>query len=341
MKAFSSKLFSPNPRLHRYIWPVAGLLLLLIINLFISPEFFAVEIKDGRLYGSLIDVLNRAAPIALLTIGMTLVIATGGVDLSVGSVMAIAGAVSAWLIISGVESLTLIVGGGLAAGLLGGMINGSLVGYLKIQPIVATLILMVAGRGVAQLINEGQIVTFQHDAFSFIGTGYFLGLPFPVVLVIITFVAVQVLLRRTALGLYIEAVGANASASHYLGINAKAIKLSVYCIAGLCAALAGMIAAADIKGSDANNAGLWLELDAILAVVIGGASLMGGRFSLVLSIIGALVIQTLTVTIIMSGIPPKFNLLIKASAIILVLLMQSPRFQQQLAGLMVWRKRHG
>lgn len=330
-----------NPQLRRYIWPVAGLLLLLLINLVISPEFFNLTFKDGRFYGSLIDVLNRAAPIALLAIGMTLVIATGGVDLSVGSVMAIAGAVSAYLIVSGVDSLTVIIAGGLAAGLVGGMINGLLVGYLNIQPIVATLILMVAGRGVAQLINEGQIVTFQHEAFSFLGTGYFLGLPFPVVLVIITFVLVQLLMRRTALGLYVEAVGANASASRYLGINAKAIKLSVYCLAGLCAALAGMIAAADIKGSDANNAGLWLELDAILAVVIGGASLMGGRFSLLLSIIGALIIQTLTVTIIMSGIPPKFNLLIKASAIILVLLMQSPRFQQQLSSLMLWRKRHG
>ncbi|MGM8225933.1 ABC transporter permease [Cellvibrio sp. ARAG 10.3] len=330
-----------NSQLRRYIWPVAGLLLLLLINLVISPEFFNLTYKDGRFYGSLIDVLNRAAPIALLAIGMTLVIATGGVDLSVGSVMAIAGAVSAYLIVSGVDSLTVIIAGGLAAGLVGGMINGLLVGYLNIQPIVATLILMVAGRGVAQLINEGQIVTFQHEAFSFLGTGYFLGLPFPVVLVIITFVLVQLLMRRTALGLYVEAVGANASASRYLGINAKAIKLSVYCLAGLCAALAGMIAAADIKGSDANNAGLWLELDAILAVVIGGASLMGGRFSLLLSIIGALIIQTLTVTIIMSGIPPKFNLLIKASAIILVLLMQSPRFQQQLSSLMLWRKRHG
>ena len=333
--------FLSNPQLRRYIWPLAGLLLLLLINLIISPEFFNLTFKDGRFYGSLIDVLNRAAPIALLAIGMTLVIATGGVDLSVGSVMAIAGAVSAYLIVSGVDSLTVIIAGGLAAGLVGGIINGLLVGYLNIQPIVATLILMVAGRGVAQLINEGQIVTFQHEAFSFLGTGYFLGLPFPVVLVIITFVLVQLLMRRTALGLYVEAVGANASASHYLGINAKAIKLSVYCLAGLCAALAGMIAAADIKGSDANNAGLWLELDAILAVVIGGASLMGGRFSLFLSIIGALIIQTLTVTIIMSGIPPKFNLLIKASAIILVLLMQSPRFQQQLSSLMLWRKRHG
>ena len=330
-----------NPDLRRYLWPVIGLLLLLVVNAFISPEFFSLEIKDGRLYGSLIDVLNRAAPVALLAIGMTLVIATGGIDLSVGSVMAIAGAVAAYLIVSGVDNIALIVGGGLAAGLLAGAINGLLVGYLNIQPIVATLILMVAGRGVAQLVNEGQIVTFQHDAFSFIGTGYFLGVPFPITLVIITFIVVHLLMRRTALGLYVEAVGANASASHYLGINARAIKLSVYALTGLCAALAGMIAAADIKGSDANNAGLWLELDAILAVVIGGASLMGGRFSLLLSIIGVLIIQTLTVTIIMSGIPPKFNLLIKASAIILVLLMQSPRFQQQISGLMLWRKRHG
>jgi simple sugar transport system permease protein len=271
---------------------------------------------------------------------MTLVIATGGVDLSVGSVMAIAGAVSASLIVAGVDNLAIIVAGGLAAGLVGGMINGALVGYLGIQPIVATLILMVAGRGVAQLINAGQIVTFSHDGFAFLGTGYFLGLPLPIVLVVITLVLVQLLMRRTALGLYVEAVGANASASHYLGINARAIKMVVYCIAGLCAALAGMIAAADIKGADANNAGLWLELDAILAVVIGGASLLGGRFSLCLSIIGALIIQTLVVTIIMSGIPPKFNLLIKASAIILILLMQSPRFQQQISRIMIWRKHH-
>lgn len=320
-----------NLHLRRYLWPCAGLLVLMVINAIIAPEFFNIEFKDGRFYGSLIDVLNRAAPVALLAIGMSLVIATAGVDLSVGSIMAIAGAVSAYYITKGVDNLALIIGAGLLAGLIAGAINGLLVGYMSIQPIVATLILMVAGRGIAQLINEGQIVTFDNAGFAFLGTGNFLGLPFPVILVIITFGIVQLLTRRTALGLYIEAVGANPSASHYMGLNAKAIKLSVYCVTGLCAALAGMIAAADIKGSDANNAGLWLELDAILAVVIGGASLMGGRFSIFLAIIGALIIQTLTVTIILSGIPPKFNLLIKASAIILVLLLQSPRFQQQLA----------
>lgn len=325
----------------RYLWPLLGLFLLLAINLVVAPEFFQVEIKDGRLYGSLIDVLNRCAPVALLAIGMTLVIATGGIDLSVGATMAIAGAVCANLIVGGVDSVLLVVLAGMAAGLVAGAVNGGLVSYLGIQPIVATLILMVAGRGIAQLINAGQIVTFQHDGFAFIGTGDLLGVPFPIVLVLIVLAVVQLLMRRTALGLFVEAVGCNAGASHYLGINARAVKMLAYCIAGLCAALAGMIATADIQGADANNAGLWLELDAILAVVIGGASLMGGRFSLLLSLVGVLVIQCLSTTIIMSGLPPKFNLLIKALVVIFVLLLQSPRFQAQMAALLALVKPNG
>jgi simple sugar transport system permease protein len=325
----------------RYLWPLLGLFLLLGINLVLAPEFFHIEINNGRLYGSLIDVLNRSAPVALLAIGMTLVIATGGIDLSVGATMAIAGAVCANLIVGGVDSVFLLLAAGLAAGLFAGAVNGSLVSYLGIQPIVATLILMVAGRGIAQLINEGQIVTFQHSGFAFLGTGDFLGVPFPIVLVLIVFAAVQLLMRKTVLGLFVEAVGCNADASHYLGINARAVKMLVYCIAGLCAALAGMIAAADIQGADANNAGLWLELDAILAVVIGGAALMGGRFSLLLSLVGVLVIQCLSTTIIMSGLPPKFNLLIKALVVIFVLLLQSPRFQAQMAALISMAKLKG
>ncbi len=310
------------------------------INAFISPDFFNLEIKDGRLYGSLIDVCNRAAPVALLAIGMTLVIATGGVDLSVGSVMAIAGAVSAALISNGVDNICIVILAGVAAGVLAGFVNGFLVGFFGIQPIVATLILMVAGRGIAQLINAGQIVTFHHEAFSYLGVGYFLGLPFPVILVALTFLAVHILMRRTALGLYVEAVGANASASFYIGINERAIKAFTYCVSGFCAALAGMVVAADIGGSDANNAGLWLELDAILAVVVGGASLIGGRFSIALSIIGALIIQTLTVSIILSGVPPKFNLLIKAAVIIVVLLVQSPSLHRQFSRLSLGGKQH-
>jgi simple sugar transport system permease protein len=204
-----------------------------------------------------------------------------------------------------------------------GLVNGTLVGILGIQPIVATLVLMVAGRGIAQLINDGQIVTFQNDAFAFLGVGSVSGLPTPVVIVVTALLALQLLVRLTALGLFIEAVGSNPRAACNAGVNVRAIRLAVYCIAGVCAALAGIVVTADVQGADANNAGLWSELDAILAVVIGGAALSGGRFSLLLSVIGVLIIQALATTILMSGIPPSYNLLIKSIVILVVLILQS------------------
>jgi galactofuranose transport system permease protein len=318
----------------RRSWPCLLLLLLLLINMVITPQFFSLEIRDGRLYGSLIDVLNRGAPVALLAIGMSLVIAARGIDLSVGSVMAIAGAVCANLIVAGIDNVGLIIVAGLCAGLIAGLINGSLIAYLGLQPIVATLILMVAGRGIAQLISGGQIITFQHAGFAWLGTGGCLGLPVPVILVALVLTAVWLLTRKTALGLFIESVGCNPKASHYLGIRVTMIQMLTYSVAGLCAALAGIIATADIQGADANNIGLWLELDAILAVVLGGAALAGGRFSIGLSVVGVLIIQTLSTGIVMSGLPAKYNLLVKALVIISVLLLQTPRFQAQLTALL-------
>lgn len=325
----------------RRAWPCLALILLLLANLVITPEFFHLEIRDGRLYGSLIDVLNRGAPVALLAIGMSLVIATRGIDLSVGAVMAIAGAVCANLIVAGVDNVVLIAAAGLAAGIAAGMINGALVAHLGLQPIVATLVLMVAGRGIAQLINDGQIVTFQHEGFAYLGVGGFLGLPVPVVLVAVVFAAVWLLTRKTALGLFIESVGCNPKASHYLGIHVASIKMLAYSVAGLCSALAGIIATADIQGADPNNVGLWLELDAILAVVIGGASLMGGRFSIGLSVVGVLIIQSISTGIVMSGLPAKYNLLVKALVVIGVLLLQAPRFQAQMAAVFGRRRKTG
>jgi simple sugar transport system permease protein len=307
----------------RYFWPVTALALIVVANALFSPEFFHIEFRDGRIYGSLIDVLNRGAPVALLALGMSLVIATGGIDLSVGAVIAISGAVCATLLNSGFDAVGFVVVAGLFAGFAAGLVNGSLVGILGIQPIVATLVLMVAGRGIAQLINDGQIVTFQNEAFAFLGVGSVFGLPTPVVIVLVTLLALQMLVRLTALGLFIEAVGSNPRAAGNAGVNVRAIRLAVYCIAGVCAALAGIVVTADIQGADANNAGLWSELDAILAVVIGGAALSGGRFSLPLSVIGVLVIQALATSILMSGIPPSYNLLIKSIVILLVLILQS------------------
>lgn len=289
----------------------------------VFPGFFEITFANGRFYGSTIDIMNRGAPVALLAIGMTLVIATKGIDLSVGAVMAICGAVAAASVDQGMglmPALALALG----AGMLCGLWNGLLVALLGIQPIVATLMLMVAGRGIAQLVTEGTILTFTHEGLIFIGAGAFLAIPMPVLIWIATGLLVTFIVRRTALGMLIEAIGINPRASRLAGINTRVLLIAVYVTSGLCAAVAGVIAAADIKGADANNAGLWLELDAILAVVIGGTSLLGGRFSIIASLIGAMVIQAVNTGILLSGFPPEFNLIIKAAIILAILVLQSP-----------------
>ncbi|QCO06784.1 ABC transporter permease [Azospirillum argentinense] len=295
----------------------------LLANWLLFPNFFSIRLQDGRLFGSLIDVLNRGAPVALLAIGMTMVIATRGVDLSVGAVMAISGAVAATLTQAG-WGLAPVLAASLAAGLLCGLWNGLLVAVLRIQPIVATLILMVAGRGIAQLVTEGQIVTFTSPGLAFLGSGAFLTVPMPVVITAVLLGVTALVVRMTALGLMIEAVGVNRLSSAGAGVNTPVVLIAVYAWCGLCASVAGLVVAADIRGADANNAGLWLELDAILAVVVGGTSLLGGRFGLLLSVVGALTIQAMNTGILLSGFKPEFNLIVKAGVLMVVLLLQSP-----------------
>ena len=289
----------------------------------VFPDFFDISFANGRLYGSPIDILNRGAPVALLAIGMTLVIATGGIDLSVGAVMAICGAIAATCITQG-YGLPLTLALALGAGVLCGLWNGLLVAVLGIQPIVATLILMVAGRGVAQLITEGMILTFNDAGLAAVGSGTLLWLPTPVVIWICAGIVTALIVRRSALGMLIEAVGINRRASMLAGVNARLLIVTVYMVSGLCAAMAGVIAAADIRGADANNAGLFLELDAILAVVVGGTSLLGGHFSLIASLVGAMIIQSVNTGILVAGFPPEFNLVIKACIVLAILVLQSP-----------------
>ena len=292
------------------------------------PGFLSVQLTEGRLVGPVIDILKRSAPVALLAIGMTLVIATRGIDLSVGATMAICGAMAAWAIGAG-YGIAAAIGLALVAGAVAGIWNGALVALLGVQPFVATLILMTMGRGIAQLITEGRILTFTDPAFAFLGSGSVLGLPVPTWIWLAVLVVTALLVRRTALGLLIEAVGINRRAAALSGVNATVLLIAVYVAAGLCAALAGLIVTADIRGADANNAGLWLELDAILAVVIGGNSLLGGRFSLVASVLGALIIQTITVGIRLAGFPAEYNLVIKAVLVVVILVLQSPRMAQE------------
>lgn len=302
---------------------VIALAAVLLVNWALFPGFFTITWQDGRFFGSLIDVLNRGAPVAILAIGMTMVIATKGVDLSVGAVMAISGATAATLVTNGIPAPTAVLAA-LGVGLLCGFWNGILVTVLEIQPIIATLVLMVAGRGLAQLITEGYIVTFSDPLLIFIGTGSFLGFPMPVIIAAVLMVAATLIVRRTALGLLIEAVGVNRSAARFAGLKANALLLIVYTFAGFCAAVSGLIVAGDIRGADANNAGLWLELDAILAVVIGGTSLMGGRFSIPMAVLGAMIIQAMNTGILISGFSPEFNLVVKSAVIIVILVLQSP-----------------
>lgn len=312
------------------LWPILALAALLLFNLIFTPGFFKMEWRDGQFYGVPVDILLRGSLVMMLSLGMSLVIATGGVDLSVGAVMAITGAVVS-VLINQTNNVFVAVGVAVLCGIACGVWNGVLVGYFKLQPIVATLVLMVAGRGIAQLVTGGNTINFSNPALVFLGSGSVLGLPFPVILALVMFALTGLLVRKTAIGLFVETVGDNEVASRYLGLNSDQIKLMVYIFSGFCAGVAGVIGAANIKGADANHAGLFLELDAILAAVVGGTSLTGGRFSLVGGMIGALFIQTLTTTMYARDISAEVAPLPKAVVIIAVCLLQSEVFRAKLA----------
>ncbi len=302
------------------------LVALLLLNALFNPGFIELRWQDGHLYGALIDIANRAAPLMVVAMGMTLVIAVRGIDISVGAVVAIAAAVSAQLLNTS-GSLTLCVAAALLVAALCGLFNGLLVVAGGLQPIIATLILMGAGRGLAQLITDGQVLTLEHAGHAYLGNGFLLGLPFALWLALALALLLGVLKHRTALGLFLQASGANPAAARLAGVNAALLIGVVYVVCGLCAGLGGLLISANIKSADANNAGLMLELDAILAVVLGGTSLLGGRFSLRGSLLGALIIQTLTTSIYAFGIAPEVTLVVKACVVFAVSISQSPKLR--------------
>ncbi len=322
-------LTMPTPRApaaplwrHPLARPLAALALLLAVAAAFVPGFLHLEIKDGHLYGSLVDILHRAAPLMLAALGMTLVIATRGIDVSVGAVVAIAGTVACVLVSS--HGLAIAFAAALGAALLCGLWNGLLVSGLGLQPIIATLILMVAGRGLAQLLTDGQIITVYDPAsFFWLGAGHLLGLPVSLFVVALVAGLTALLMSRTALGLFIQVVGINPVAARLAGVRTAAIVFFVYVYCSLGAGLAGLMISSNIKSADANNAGLLLELDAILAVTLGGGQLSGGKFSLAGSLIGALIIQTLTSTIYALGVPPQVTMVVKAVVVFAVCISQS------------------
>jgi simple sugar transport system permease protein len=323
---------------HHLFLPVFALMMLLIFNAFATPGFFSIQIQNGQLFGRLIDILNRASILVVLTTGMTLVVATGGIDISQGSVIAISGAVCCSLIGGAGDGTTqtplffacLIAV--LVCGLCGAW-NGFLVSKLNIQPMVATLILLTAGRGIAMLITEGQNITVYYKPFTYIGNSI-PGSPVPTTIFIAVIVVLFVVFiqKKTSTGMFVQAVGINSEAAHRTGLQVGTVKFIVYIFSGICAGIAGLMESSMIVAADPNNAGLGMELDAILAVALGGTLLTGGRYYIGGSVISAITIQTLTTTLYALGISSEQLPVCKALVVILICLMHSDKFKRIFRG---------
>ena len=326
---------------HPLFLPVFSMILVLLINLIKSPTFFSISVNNGVLYGRIIDILNRGSEIAILAVGQTLVVAvSAGTDISVGSVMSLS-ACSCCMLLAGygnnsVTTLAVPMAVGMLFGVfMGGVcgtVNGALVAKLKIQPMVATLILFTAARAIGLLLCNNQITYIRYEPYKYLGN-FIPGCPIPTPLfvAIIVIAIVAVLLRKTALGLYIQSVGINGRAARISGINSDVICFICYVICGLCAGIAGIVASSRIYSADSNNIGLNYELDAILAVALGGNSLGGGKFNLAGSIIGAYTIQAITTTLLAMGVSTDKAPVFKAIIVIIIVVVQAPAFKAYMA----------
>lgn len=329
----------------RLFLPIVCLVAVLLVNLITTPGFFKVSINNGVLYGYIVDVVNRASELVILAVGMTLVTAaSGGQDISVGAVMAVAAAVCCQILSGGqvstnelMNSMALAIIAAIIVAAICGAFNGFLVANLGIQPMVATLILFTAGRGIAQLITKGQITYVRVGSFKVMG-GYIgkCPVPTPIFFAIAAIIIVNLVLKKTALGLYIESVGINGSASRLVGLNSTMIKFLTYVICGILSGIAGIVASSRIYSADANNIGLNLEMDAILAVALGGNVLSGGKFSIMGSVIGAYTIQALTTTLYAMNVSADQLPVYKAVVVIIIVVIQSPVFRRSVDE---WKKK--
>ena len=319
--------------------PIFCMILVLCVNMIYDVsqgrdfyEFFKIGIQNELLSGRLVNILNRGSELAILAIGMTLVVsASAGTDISVGSVMALSAGVCCTLLAGAAApqatelAVPLIVGvlAALVVGCVCGAFNGALVAYLNIQPMVATLILWTAARAIGLLVCNNLIVYVRNDAFAMFG-GYIGPVPTPLIIAAVCIAVVTIVLKKSALGLYIQSVGINKKASRIAGLNSQKIIFLCYVLCGLCAGIAGVVASSRITSADTNNIGLNFELDAILAVALGGNSLAGGKFNLAGSIIGAYTIQAITTTMYNLGVSSAVNPVFKAVIVILIVAVQAP-----------------
>ncbi|HSK68930.1 MAG TPA: ABC transporter permease [Candidatus Limnocylindria bacterium] len=346
LKAFTkSKLF----------WALVAEALILLVGFILRPDFLSIQLRtlaDGSrvLYGTPVDILNRSAEITIIALGMTMAIALGGTDISVGALVAVSGAIALkflrWDVLVyttpgdyTVQPFIWVIVVPLVACTLMGLFNGTLIGKLRIQPIIATLILMVAGRGIAQIVTNGKQFTTQYTPFKFIAGGSILGVPLPIVITVVVAAAVMLFVRQTSFGMFVEAVGINPSASRVSGLKSGTIIMLAYTLTGLLSGISGLIYSSRIISNDSNNAGLGYEMDAILAVVIGGTSMTGGKFSLTGTVIGSLVIRTITTLVLYFGVVSEAIMAFKALIIAVVIVLQSEPVRNALARRRVTRRR--
>lgn len=290
-----------------------ALALLVVINAIITPHFLTVA--NLRLQ------LIQTAPVLIVALGMAMVIGTKGIDLSVGSVMALSAAIMPLYIGYGTVPAMLV---GIAAGGLSGLMIGALVSYFGIQPIVATLAVLIGGRGLANVIG-GEIKNLSDPGLAVLGSGSLLGIPYSVLSAVILVLLAAFLMRRTTFGVMVEAIGGNKRAAELAGIRIKSVLVSVYVLSGLLAAFAGVLAAARSSASDPRTLGLLMELSAIAAVVIGGTSLAGGKVRILGTVGGALLMQLIVSTLVSHNIPDSVSQMVQAIVIVVAVALQVGR----------------
>lgn len=327
------------------IIPIAALLVLALVNLFVNPSFFQITLQTDNtgnlvLGGNLITILNNGSKLAMLAIGMTLVTsASGGQDISVGASMTIAAAVVLRVVCE--PGLTpeqvhgRIIGAFLlsvVAAALCGVFNGILVAYFNIQPMVATLVLYTAGRHIASWINGGTLPSTSDSVFKCIGN-FIPGIPVPtpILVTVVCVVIIFLVLRFTNLRLYTQAVGVNSSSARLNGLNPEMIKLLAFVILGVCVAVAALVEVARTGTLNNTTFAQDIEMDAILAVALGGNALGGGKFSMSASILGAYVLQFLTTTLYAFKVPAAALPAYKAVVIVILVVVSAPVVREKLS----------
>ncbi|MBB6215916.1 ribose transport system permease protein [Anaerosolibacter carboniphilus] len=294
---------------------VIGLLFFTVVISLLSPQFLS--------FSNILNVFRQTSINSIIAAGMTFVILTGGIDLSVGSILAFAGAVCASLIASGMSPLIAVMIA-LGIGIVVGGLTGVIINKGKVQPFIATLVTMTVLRGATLVFTDGKPITLggggSAEKFSTIGNGYFLGIPIPIYITLIVFVASYYILRQTRLGRYVYALGGNEEATKLSGISVGKIKVIVYAISGLFAALAGIIITSRLASAQP-NAGSGYELDAIAAVVLGGTSLSGGFGSILGTVVGALIIGILNNALNILNVSSYFQMIVKGAVILVAVLL--------------------